>query len=238
MMKNKQRILYISLSLNVLFVCFFVSKRLYYLYSNSTNKSDRNFLASYNTVEIFKVLPDDSDEIIFIGDSYIQNFYLTEFFQNLKIKNRGVNGDSTSGVLARFNETTQRKPSKIFIELGVNDILNGVPIDTIYRNYCLIINQIKENSPGTRIYVQSILPNSFTIYNTNTPALFLIKEMNNRLIQLCKTKQIIYVDLYKHFIFKGTMNPKYTGRDKLHLNAEGYVLWKNIIEGYVAEKIN
>jgi lysophospholipase L1-like esterase len=49
-------------------------------------------------------------------------------------------------------------PKSSFILIGINDIGKDIPDSVIAYNYFKIIKQIHAKSPGTKIYVQSILP--------------------------------------------------------------------------------
>ena len=68
--------------------------------------------------EVFKNLPNDTDEVIMLGNSLTHNFEWHEIFKNVNIKNRGINSDITRGILQRLNEVVESKPKKIFIGRG------------------------------------------------------------------------------------------------------------------------
>ena len=76
----------------------------------------------YHKKAHFENLPNTQDEIIFLGNSITDGCEWSELFQDLRIKNRGISGDITEGVLQRLKEVTESKPSKVFIMIGVNDI--------------------------------------------------------------------------------------------------------------------
>ena len=84
--------------------------------------------------ELFESLSRNSHSIVFLGNSLTQNFELSEFFPNHKIKNRGINGDVSAGILNRVKSITALHPSKIFIEMGINDLGTGVSNDRILKN--------------------------------------------------------------------------------------------------------
>ena len=47
------------------------------------------------------------------------------------IKNRVIYGDNTSEVYNKLDETTESKPKKGFIEVGINDLLKNNSLDSI-----------------------------------------------------------------------------------------------------------
>ena len=113
----------------------------------------------------FRLIPDkESDEIVFLGDSITDIAEWSDLLKNPNIKNRGISGDNTYGVLHRLNEIVDRKPAVIFIMIGINDIAVNIPDSVIVKNYSSIVDIIKKGCPSAKIIIQSILPvnNNFT----------------------------------------------------------------------------
>jgi lysophospholipase L1-like esterase len=177
--------------------------------------------------------PLDSLEIIFVGDSHIQNFELYELLQNTRVRNRGINSDVTKGVLLRLSDVTKRSPSKVFLEIGTNDILRGMPLDTIKQNYHNIITRIKKESPTTSIYLMNLLPHNWYLYDTKKRATPYIKEFNLFIKQESVREGTKYLDLYSHFQRTDTLNPIYDCGDKLHLNGKGYLKLREVIKEHI-----
>ena len=50
----------------------------------------------------------------------------SEIFQNPNIKNRGISGDVTEGILYRINEITESQPLQVFLMIGTNDLAQGL----------------------------------------------------------------------------------------------------------------
>lgn len=200
----------------------------------STPTYDSSFVNSYyeQKVSLFSQLPQSSDDIIFIGNSITDIGEWAELWQNLHVKNRGISSDITFGVLARLREVTKGKPAKIFIMIGINDIARNIPEEVIVANYKKIIEQILKESPGTKVYVQSILPtnNEFMEYKNHQNKSDKIIAVNNELKYLSKALKVTFIDLSAHFSdgeFK--LSKKYSN-DGLHLNGAGYIKWKSVLE--------
>ena len=107
---------------------------------------------------LFRILPNDTGEIIFLGDSITDGCEWSELFHDLSIKNRGISGDVTQGVLDRLGEVVESNPKKIFLMIGVNDLAAGKTEKEIVSNIKKIIKNIQKKSPATEIYLESILP--------------------------------------------------------------------------------
>lgn len=179
----------------------------------------------------FESMPNTKNEIILLGDSLTNCANWEEIFPGLNVKNRGISGDTTFGVLDRMDEVTSSKPKKVFILIGINDISQGVTKETILKNYFEIISKIQKDSPKTQIFVQSLLPtnDAFTQFKNHQGKMDKIVEVNKELKVLAQIKNTTYVDLFSEFLDEqGKMNVKYTN-DGLHLLGSGYQLWAGIL---------
>ncbi len=184
---------------------------------------------------LFKDLPQTKGDIVFLGNSIADGSEWYELFNDKKIKNRGISGDVTAGVIHRLDEVVNRKPSKIFLLIGTNDLARGIKPDSIIKNILLIANYAKQTSPATRLYVQSILPvnNVFGKFSSHTSNTDAILTLNNSLNKLAATNNFTFINLYPFFLnTNGRMDTRYSN-DGLHLLGEGYLLWKHIIYPYV-----
>jgi len=185
----------------------------------------------YHKKEHFESLPDTPNEIIFLGNSITDGAEWFELFGNPNIKNRGIGGDDTDGVLERLSEVTSSKPDKVFIMIGTNDLAYGKSVDHIVENHKKIIAQINEQSPSTLIYIQSVLPVEDAIHTTRPNDQIL--EINRQLVEICSTENLTYIDLFSVFADKNGKLNKIYSIDGLHVNGAGYLKWKEVIESYL-----
>lgn len=197
---------------------------------------DQRFSTYYHQRKtLFEKLPNTKNEIIFLGNSITDGGEWAELFKNKRVKNRGISGDITEGVLYRLDEITESKPAKVFLLIGVNDLARGISSDTIYANICRIVHLINQQSPKTKVYVQSILPvnpvfGKFTGHCSKTDEIIWI---NKQLAVWCENGSAEFIDLFSHFKNENNlMNTLYTN-DGLHLKGEGYLLWAKIIRTYL-----
>lgn len=98
-----------------------------------------------------------SDEILMIGDSLIEYGDWDDLL-GTEVINRGMGGDTTEGVLMRIGRSLKREPGKIFLMVGVNDIITGESTGFISRNYEAILEKIKALSPESAVFVHKALP--------------------------------------------------------------------------------
>lgn len=195
--------------------------------------------ASYKLkVGLFKSYPNDTSDIIFLGNSITAGVDWMELLSLPQARNRGISGDITFGVLERLSEVTEGKPSVVFILIGINDISRNIPDSLIARNYRTIIDRIRTESPNTTIYVQTLLPvnNSFSKYKNHYNKDEHIKTVNEALKKICATKSVHLIDIHDHFLDdEGKLIRDYT-EDGLHLNAKGYAAWKKLLDPYIISK--
>ncbi|MFM7672468.1 MAG: GDSL-type esterase/lipase family protein [Bacteroidota bacterium] len=196
-------------------------------------KWDSSFQSTYydQKLTLFRLLPDTKGEIVFLGNSITDIGEWAEIWQNSRVKNRGISGDITFGVLARMDEVISAKPKKIFVMIGVNDIARNIPDSVILNNYRRLMDRVRAESPRTQLIMQSVLPtnNQFKPFKNHYGKDDHIRAVNAGLRQLCTERGIDFVDLYVRFLDEsGRLDSKYTN-DGLHLNGSGYMLWKQIL---------
>ncbi len=186
-------------------------------------------------MKAFQEEPSTTGHIVFLGNSLTEGFDL-KILGDSTIINRGISGDFSEGLLKRLDEVIALKPSKLFIDIGINDLIEHVSVKEICRNYQKIIERVQKESPSTSIYMQSLLPvhlnGSFLTSNEDVNEV--VKEQNAELKALADKMKIPFIDLYSHFVVNNEMNPRLT-YDGIHLVKEGYEIWKGVLTPYLAD---
>ena len=100
----------------------------------------------------------------------------------------------------------------------------------------LLVNEIQTKSPETKLYLQSLLPinESFGRYKKLNGKTNQIPEINAKLKELAKKRNITFIDLFPLFTEKNTniLREKIT-TDGLHINAEGYEIWEKELKKHL-----
>ena len=178
----------------------------------------------------FKATPLQFGDIVFIGNSITeQGANWGQRFNNPKVKNRGIAGDVTTGILNRLAEIYYYKPKKVFIKIGINDLFhNELTPEYVANNIKSIVAKIHLESPNTKIYVQTILPTA-----NNNPSKERIAATNTILKAMPPTNYLQIIDLHSRFADQNdSMIGSYTS-DGLHLTELGYLAWQNYIMEFV-----
>ncbi len=175
---------------------------------------------------LFKTLPQDSTDILFIGHSLIDGCEWSELLENNHIKNRGINGEIIKGVLTRIDEITQVAPRKIFLKIGTNDMDHGIKAQEMLQNYERIILFIRQKCPKTELYLISMLP----VFQHDRDKVHSIPEdFNAGLMVLAQKHKAHYVDLYHPLLDEnGNLKESYSN-DGWHLMGEGYLKVKAVL---------
>jgi lysophospholipase L1-like esterase len=234
-----KKIYLVSLILNILFAGFFtyfISKRGGVGYLKEKVAPSPVTIEHYDTdfylmkKSLFEVLPNDSDEIIFVGNSITANCNWSELFSDARIKNRGIGDDVIQGVIARLDEILEAGPKKIFIEIGINDLERKHSIEQIVSEYDSLVALIKKKSPSTEIYLESLLPTNNVENRSNAD----IKKINQSIQRIAASRAATYINLFDCLTdAKGELDMQYS-LDGLHLNGKGYLILKSELNKFLS----
>jgi len=189
----------------------------------------------HQRVTHFNTLEQRSDDIIFLGNSITDGGEWGELFHDIRIKNRGISGDISAGIINRLDGLLETAPAKIFLLIGINDLARNTSTDSLWHNYLRIISMVKNRQSGTKLYIQSILPVSeyYQKFSGHTSKRDSIAIINTLLEKNQSVYGYTYINLHDAFCDQtGRLNKNLTN-DGLHLKGEGYLLWKHLVYPYV-----
>ena len=181
----------------------------------------------YDAYESMFELNQSQTDVVFVGDSITFQGAIDEFFPEINQLNRGISGDVTEGLLNRIDEIIAHCPKKVFILIGINDVLKNVKFKDTKENYRKIVEKLSFELPGTTVILQSILP-------TGLGTEVKVRELNYHIKELADETGVTFIDLYPAFLNSdGTVNLDLFASDKLHLNGKGYITWTEKIRDFV-----
>lgn len=185
----------------------------------------------YQRATEFNQLPYEEGSIIFCGDSITDGGEWSEWLGNTKVLNRGISGDIAEGVLNRVGEMIARKPAKLFLLIGVNDLAAGKSTSFISTTIRKIIDTIQKGSPATQLFLQSVLPVNPYLkrFPSHTDKSDSILILNQSLRSVAADNHIHYVDLYSKFTDTHQLLDSAYTNDGLHLNGKGYKKWLSVV---------
>lgn len=176
---------------------------------------------------------------VFFGDSITELCDLSEYYPEIKTYNRGISGDTTSGMLKRLESNVLNiEPSTLVFLGGTNDLGHGVSPQKIASNINEILKRTRNALPDCKIIVQSVYPVN---PDKRPPFLNAVKSrknsdilaVNELLPNICDNYGAIYVDI--HSLLKddeGKLNKEYT-MDGLHIKDKGYRIISQELKKYL-----
>lgn len=133
----------------------------------------------------------------------------------------GIGGDEVEGVYKRMNLAFDRKPNQIILEIGINDIINSVPEDTIKHYFRGILKEA--NKRKQKMIVCSIGPSSTEMSSE-------IICLNKWLSQETVDNGLTYLDIFTPLQKDSILSPIYDSGDHVHMNGKGYMLWATLLK--------
>ena len=185
----------------------------------------------------FAAEPVATGRVIFLGNSITQGGDWPMLTGDSTVVNRGIGADITYGIRTRLDDVIRRRPSKLFILVGINDISKDIPDAVIAAQYRAIVDSVRARSPRTRIYVQSIMPLNPTVRNfpQHYDKQDRVVAVNRLLQRMARETGATYVDLWPAVVdAHGHLDASITP-DGLHLNQQGYERWVRYLKrkGYL-----
>lgn len=151
--------------------------------------------------------------------------------EKTKFINKGVNGDTSTGILSRIYPILHSSNAKAcLIMCGSNDILMKKPITSIIDNINLMITDC--NSFNIKPIILSP-PNIFSNLAKKRwdssidyeKCNLQLKDLSKELNMICKNNNLIFIDLNSKLPFDSS---NYT--DGLHISIKGNILIANLIK--------
>lgn len=178
-------------------------------------------------------------QILFTGSSLMEQFPVNELMMTERIDriiyNRGIGGFTTADMLQNMDvQIFDPEPSKIFINIGTNDIsYAGAPFTDVLsymlKNYSDILSQIKTRLPRTQVYMMAYYPvNETDVVNEWNAGAFVNRNNKNLPIANAAVKDLSrqfgyqYIDVNTGLTDERGMLRKEFTIDGIHMYANGY----------------
>jgi acyl-CoA thioesterase-1 len=166
--------------------------------------------------------------VVFLGDSITDAWRLNEYFTGRDFVNRGIAGQTTLQMIARFEQDVVSLNPKLVVVLGgTNDIAAGVSVDQIEANLITLGDLAKAH--GIKTIFASILPVS-DYHKADDPRFEMtlnrppetIQAINNWMRGWCQSQGSTYVDYYSAMVDSAGRMQADLSDDGLHPNGKGY----------------
>jgi lysophospholipase L1-like esterase len=179
--------------------------------------------------DMFALTKFESVPVVMLGDSLTQRASWAEITGCGFVANRGIGGDVSAGVLRRLDDVIRLRPGAVFLMIGINDIARKVPNETIVGNVRRTIERL--NDAGAKVYLTLTLPVTRGYVPKMNPT---VAELNTAYIALAKETKATVVDFRQEMrTEEGALRNDLTV-DGIHLNPEGYRVWRDAVTPLVA----
>ncbi len=180
------------------------------------------------SIESDKTNPPPTGGIVFTGSSSIDMWStLSADFPGLDVVNRGIGGTWLADQLHIAPKLVYPlEPRIVVIYSGENDLQAGRTVDDVVAAFKETREQLRSASPQARIVFLALKPSP-----SRRKLLPAMREANARIAALCaQDSQCAFVDVFTPMLDeKGEPRPELFLKDMLHMNAEGYRIWKELV---------
>lgn len=213
----------------------------YYISAFYINKPEVKTKIKVKTKEVEKVVIDEN--ILFLGDEITKDFDIDAYFKDYFVVNSGEDDNTTKDILDNLAQRVyQYNPSKVFIMIGTNDLVDeDISNDDIVNNIRDIIKEIQGNRPYAKIYVESVYPiNESDDDKIDEDVLSdrrnkEIKQINEMLEELAEELEVTYIDVYSELLNEDSELDLDFTTDGFHISDEGYEKISDVLQKYIEE---
>jgi lysophospholipase L1-like esterase len=204
--------------------------------ANANRAADPNQTARYASANTKLPPPGKIPRVVFTGDSITDYWRLNEYFPGQDFVNRGIAGQTTTQILARFQQDViALHPKAVIVLAGTNDIGRNVPLAQIEDNLSLMGDVAKAH--GIRVAFASVMPVSdyhkdtdprneqVAIHPTAT-----IKALNAWIADHCRAEGFVYIDYYAALVDTSGFLQADVSDDGLHPNGKGYRIMSPLVQ--------
>lgn len=180
---------------------------------------------------LYSIMASDTGSVVFLGNSITAQCDWAELLDDHRIRNRGIPGDRINGVMDRLEDIVRLEPEKLFLMIGINDLLFDKP-ERIILKYERLIDRLQSEIPYCQLYLKSILPVNNQVRNTlirNSD----VTTVNLAIADLAAKRDLPFIDLRPLLCdSSGQLSAAFT-EDGIHLNGPAYQLWAGEMERWL-----
>ena len=176
----------------------------------------------------------DFPEVVFMGNSITENwaYYHPDFFSEHHYCGRGIGGQTSTQMLARFTaDVVNLHPKAVVIMAGTNDVAHNtywVEPAKVVENVVAMCQLARANDIVPLI--ASIPPCASFVWNPDIKdAAQTIVEINERLKEYAGTNGIVYVDYHSALADEHNAFPEKLSDDGCHPNPDTYFIMEELV---------
>lgn len=222
-MRKPGKFLIIAAVIAAVFLAVFLPVYFLKIRPEQRNKELRALFQAYYDAKVASyeeenqtILPGEVD-VVFLGDSLTDGCDLARYYPDYVCLNRGIGGDTTTGLLKRMKVSVYDVKPKVAVLL-----IGGNNLKTMFEDYEELLKGLQGNIPDTKVVLVSLT--SMSEKNE-------IAALNNvRIKLLAEHYGYEYADVFSALFDEGSMaiRAEYTS-DGAHLTDAGYQVLSAVI---------
>ncbi len=141
------------------------------------------------------------------------------------IINRGVDGETTYGILYAIERIRLEDVSSVCIMIGINDLLQEENFKEVFNRYEMIVEYFLQQK--LRIIIQAtlyVVKDVFEAHILNDE----VDALNTKLQKLAEDKNLDFLNLNPYLSENGALKAIYSD-DGVHLNVKAYKIWSRYL---------
>ena len=171
--------------------------------------------------------------VLFVGSSSIRMWNdLETQFQTAAVIKRGFGGSRMSDcALYVANLVLPYRPRLVVVYAGDNDLAEGRTPAEVLASFRSFVEQVRAELPRTRIAYLSIKPSPLRA--SLMPAIVETNALIERYV--ASVPNLDFIDIYARMLDdEGKPRTDIFMADGLHMNPQGYAIWKTVISSHLA----
>lgn len=176
--------------------------------------------------------PPPARPVVFTGSSSVRMWdTLASDFAGTPVLNRGFGGSQVRDAVHYADEVAVRyRPRMVVLYGGDNDINAGRTPGQVRDDFRAFVARVRRDAPGTRLAFLAIKPSPARIEQLAR------QQQANALVRAdaSRLRDVQFIDVATPMLDAGGQpRAELFVEDRLHMNAQGYALWRGIVAPYV-----
>jgi len=174
-----------------------------------------------------------TNKVVLMGNSIIEGWphFRPEFFANTPFINKGISGQTTPQMLARFQkDVINLKPQTVVILAGINDIAENtgpIPIPAVAQNIFSMAEMAKEHD--IQVVLCSTLPADDFPWRPGLNPQTKVPKLNALVEAYARENNLIYINYFEAMADTDNGLQDAFGYDGVHPNAAGYAVMEPLL---------
>lgn len=179
-----------------------------------------------------KAAPPAPGGVLFVGSSSIRLWpHLPDDFRQVKVINRGFGGSTMADCsLLAPQLVLQYRPRHVIVYAGDNDLAEGRTPQQVLESFQQFVQTVRAELPESKISYISVKPSPL-----RASLMEQAREVNGLVSRyLAELPNASYIDVFTPMLgADGQPRVDLYGPDRLHMNAAGYALWKQLVATHI-----